>query len=543
MKLTLGKSDNPYIDEEAIIKDFSEIVIKSEDGNNYKLFKGILPQSKTDHIDNLNGLSKELKTIYICFGIDLESVLKSSLENGKIKKQDIDLDTPDANDDVIDPVNENDNDLFADDNDEDIKEDFSAKVETKVEIIDIEDSDHFSCSECEKVFKDQNELDFHLKWRWRWKICNVPISKTMSNDAQNQDIFASVKNEPNDQDQILAEDQPLKKPSKSTANITNKLKKLSSISITSAKSSASPWAGQVSQRPKANKVPMPAIPSKQYATNTRYPLVRKRPSVTPKKDYVGEFLAKRQVKASCDVCGIAFVSVSELEKHAKRHEKKEPNTQKVVKKTSKVWSCEICKEKFDKQAHFMRHMTSSHKDKDCPECGQSFKYLVELRTHREAMHGVEREAYKGRVDSICDQCGKVMANQTALKRHVDREHGPDEKIPCKECGRVYRNQAAMNHHIKISHDLSPCTVCAQMIPAYKMNRHMIVWHTDDKLKPFICEICKKGFCNKTRFDKHKVVHTGEKPYVCHCGSRFGHSQNLSAHQQSVHMGMKRKPRK
>ena len=164
-------------------------------------------------------------------------------------------------------------------------------------------------------------------------------------------------------------------------------------------------------------------------------------------------------------------------------------------------------------------------------------------SYREAMHGVKREAYKGHVASICDQCGKVLANPPALKRHLEREHGPDEKIPCKECGKIYRNQAAMNHHIKISHDLSPCTVCAQMIPAYKMNRHMIVWHTDDKLKPFICEVCKKGFCNKTRYDKHKVVHTGEKPYVCHCGARFGHSQNLSAHQQSVHMGLKRKPRK
>ena len=365
MKLSLGKSDFPYIDE-TIINDFSKIVIKSGDGKDYKLFKGILPPSKKDYIDN--GLSKELKTIFICFGIDLESVLKSSLENGNIKKQDIDLDT---NDDLIDPGTENDNDLFVNENDEDCKEDISTKVETKMEIIDIEDSDNLSCNDCQKVFKDQNELDFHLKWRWRWKICTVETSKTNANNDQDQDIFAtSVKDEPKTE---FDEDQPLKKPSSSSANITNKLKKLSSISITSAKSSVSPWAGQVSQRP---KVPMPVIPSK-----TRYPLVRKRP--TPKKDYVGEFLAKRQVKASCDVCGIAFLSVSELEKHAKRHEKKDPNANpKVVKKKSKVWSCEICQEKFDKQSHFMRHMTSAHKDKHCPECGQSFKYLVELRTHR-----------------------------------------------------------------------------------------------------------------------------------------------------------------
>ena len=179
--------------------------------------------------------------------------------------------------------------------------------------------------------------------------------------------------------------------------------------------------------------------------------------------------------------------------------------------------------------------------KPCPECGMAFNTFHELRPHRQAMHGVKTQAVQVMEQVVCNECGKLFTNIHGLTSHIKFYHGEDKKLPCDHCDQTFRNERQLAKHKKYI-QLTPCEVCGEMMTAVKMKHHMMIWHTDDKLKPFVCEVCKKGFSSKYRYDRHKVVHTGEKPFVCHCGSAFGHRQNLRAHQRSTHEGIKRPPR-
>jgi uncharacterized Zn-finger protein len=51
---------------------------------------------------------------------------------------------------------------------------------------------------------------------------------------------------------------------------------------------------------------------------------------------------------------------------------------------------------------------------------------------------------------------------------------------------------------------------------------------------FHCDICNKGYKDRSNLTKHLRTHTKEKPYVCEvCGKEFSHSQSKKDH-MSIH---------
>lgn len=73
----------------------------------------------------------------------------------------------------------------------------------------------------------------------------------------------------------------------------------------------------------------------------------------------------------------------------------------------------------------------------------------------------------------------------------------------------------------------PCKVCAKEFNKYALCNH-IRSHT--KEKPFICQICKRGFSLSTNLKRHIMTHTGERPYVCNiCEKAFIQLTSLVAH--------------
>ena len=51
-------------------------------------------------------------------------------------------------------------------------------------------------------------------------------------------------------------------------------------------------------------------------------------------------------------------------------------------------------------------------------------------------------------------------------------------------------------------------------------------------KPYICEICKKSFNERSNYTKHLRIHSGYKPYKCtQCGRAFTQSSNLNVHKR------------
>lgn len=55
------------------------------------------------------------------------------------------------------------------------------------------------------------------------------------------------------------------------------------------------------------------------------------------------------------------------------------------------------------------------------------------------------------------------------------------------------------------------------------------------VKPFICNVCKKGFSTKGNLKNHYRIHTGEKPYKCNlCDHTSNHLSNLKKHVMMKH---------
>ena len=68
-----------------------------------------------------------------------------------------------------------------------------------------------------------------------------------------------------------------------------------------------------------------------------------------------------------------------------------------------------------------------------------------------------------------------------------------------------------------------------------MRKHKEIVH--DKVRPFQCSYCGKGFGGKSAFESHvNGIHLKEKFFECHiCHKNFRFSSNLSRHLKTQHV--------
>ena len=53
---------------------------------------------------------------------------------------------------------------------------------------------------------------------------------------------------------------------------------------------------------------------------------------------------------------------------------------------------------------------------------------------------------------------------------------------------------------------------------------------DDKLRPYVCTVCNKGFMRKDSLNKHRKVHTEDNVYSCNeCEKCFSSHEGLNKH--------------
>lgn len=135
-------------------------------------------------------------------------------------------------------------------------------------------------------------------------------------------------------------------------------------------------------------------------------------------------------------------------------------------KPPKIYSCDICEKQFKKKFRFTEHRLT---------------------------HSIEKPY-------SCDQCESKFTSKFSLQRHVKVFHVTEAPLHCSTCGRTFKN-------------------------SYSLKRH-----EDIHKKPFMCDVCGRGFALKNTRDNHALRHSGVRPFACTlCSKTFLAKNKLRSH--------------
>ncbi|XP_034131071.1 zinc finger protein 155 isoform X1 [Drosophila guanche] len=225
-----------------------------------------------------------------------------------------------------------------------------------------------------------------------------------------------------------------------------------------------------------------------------------------KRERERQRLAKMREKPPnyvCDQCGAAFHLVHNLQIHMLRHTR------------TKNYQCTECPMKF--YDAYMRniHIRVRHKGElpfACRHCPDAFTNAGARHTHECKLHGVKssqsstKNTPKERQQPqrfFCETCDKSYVSKYALAWHV-KSHAEANAFKCKLCDKSYNAPAMLKQHERVH-----------------------------KERPLQCDVCLKGFYQRTKLKAHKLIHSGERPHRCElCNVHFRYKTNLKTHENT-----------
>ena len=176
----------------------------------------------------------------------------------------------------------------------------------------------------------------------------------------------------------------------------------------------------------------------------------------------------------------------------------------------------------------------------CEHCSKIFTRKMQMTYHKKVFHENENSnnLTRSRNRYYCDQCEVRVGfySKHGLKNHERFKHKLNGD--CNICGVTIETELEFDCHMKthdkrslmpINHDY-PCQYpgCKKAYPNRNgFNKHKLL-HTGER--PFKCDICHKTFRQKVVMEGHRRIHTGEKPFKCTvCGKSFTQGSGLRSH--------------
>ncbi|KAL8608618.1 hypothetical protein ACOMHN_002848 [Nucella lapillus] len=221
---------------------------------------------------------------------------------------------------------------------------------------------------------------------------------------------------------------------------------------------------------------------------------------------------------ACDRCDKSYTHKNFLDFH------------KTLHTGERAFVCDVCdkdyRRRFDLEQHKRLH--TGEKPYACNVCDRRFVKRIYLKTHMQVHDGTK--PFK------CDQCSLVFRRSNVLKRHKQIVHDGVKLFACKVCAERFSTKEQLVTHNR-SHPKKRlagcvCEVCGKHLLTHTLKVHMMT-HTGER--PYVCEVCNRGFIKRYDCEVHMRTHTGEKPFICStCGTGFVTNVDLRRHVNSVH---------
>ncbi|XP_021703820.1 zinc finger protein 2 [Aedes aegypti] len=191
--------------------------------------------------------------------------------------------------------------------------------------------------------------------------------------------------------------------------------------------------------------------------------------------------------------------------------------------------CVTCKGKFSSfeelQAHIDESIACKKVNSTCDQCGKVCDTRRALYQHK--------LTHQPKPQLICDQCGKSYTNSFNLENHKSQVHGEEfEELGYvyKCCEQTFPTRRELNEHIKTHSKILNllCDTCGKSFTSHKALRSHAQGHLN--IRPYSCDLCDKAFRTKLLLVQHSHVHTGIKAFNCDvCDKAFAKKDSLRKH--------------
>ena len=195
----------------------------------------------------------------------------------------------------------------------------------------------------------------------------------------------------------------------------------------------------------------------------------------------------------------------------------------------KKYLCDQCDYKAAKRTQLRYHIQLKHMETEpipCHICAKEFLCDKALKTHIRMVH----------TDGsfMCEYCNSIFKAEPLLRQHIRKLH-MERKYCCDSCGKKYNFKTELENHITQVHTNIRDFHCSECDMKFSTKSKLKLHQAVHKEARFICKICGRAFRQSHSLSRHRLVHTGEKPYGCEsCSFRCTQSNDLKKHYLNIH---------